>query len=364
MKWESSTSYDLALEYVLLDNRLRGSIEVFHRGSDNLLWSVSISESTGHATQTVNAGSMWNRGVEFDMTGVVFRKKDFLLELNLNATHYKNKITYMPEDPYTTGIRRREVGHSYYDLYLRQWMGVDSDTGNSLYLMDDVYMDTSESKVEKDGVVYTTNVNEAKRDWSGNTLAKVYGGFGTKLRYKNFDMTTTFYYQFGGKLYDYGYYTYMSISSNFTNVHQDLMNHWREPGDITSVPRLSYSTSDTSNLNAATSTRWLVANNLRTPGAGFATDTNVVTVLTPGTDAESPVIEHWDRMGKGALAQRLLDRLAAIPGTVPPLGSVPSGCPFHPRCSQALDICRESLPPETVRNGHRVLCWPVAQQEA
>ena len=59
-----------------------------------------------------------------------------------------------------------------------------------------------------------------------------------------------------------------------------------------------------------------------------------------------------------------LDRLAAIPGTVPPLGSVPSGCPFHPRCSQALDICRESLPPETVRDGHRVLCWRVAQKEA
>ena len=59
-----------------------------------------------------------------------------------------------------------------------------------------------------------------------------------------------------------------------------------------------------------------------------------------------------------------LDRLAAIPGTVPPLGSVPSGCPFHPRCSQGLDICRESLPPETVRDGHRVLCWRVAQKEA
>lgn len=59
-----------------------------------------------------------------------------------------------------------------------------------------------------------------------------------------------------------------------------------------------------------------------------------------------------------------LDRLAAIPGTVPPLGSVPAGCPFHPRCSQALDICREALPPETVRDGHRVLCWRVAQKEA
>ena len=54
----------------------------------------------------------------------------------------------------------------------------------------------------------------------------------------------------------------------------------------------------------------LVANNLRTPDAGFAADTNVVTVLTPGTDAQSPVIEHWDKMGKDELANRLLGRLA------------------------------------------------------
>lgn len=59
-----------------------------------------------------------------------------------------------------------------------------------------------------------------------------------------------------------------------------------------------------------------------------------------------------------------LDRLAAIPGTVPPLGSIPAGCPFHPRCAQALDICRDSLPPETDRDGHRVLCWRVAQNKA
>ena len=56
----------------------------------------------------------------------------------------------------------------------------------------------------------------------------------------------------------------------------------------------------------------LVANNLRTPGAGFATDTNVVTVLTPGETADRPNIERWSKMGKDALAKRILVKLAAM----------------------------------------------------
>ncbi len=56
----------------------------------------------------------------------------------------------------------------------------------------------------------------------------------------------------------------------------------------------------------------LVANNLRTPGAGFATDTNVVTVLTPGETADRPNIERWSKMGKDGLPKRILVKLAAM----------------------------------------------------
>ena len=56
----------------------------------------------------------------------------------------------------------------------------------------------------------------------------------------------------------------------------------------------------------------LAANNLRTPGAGFATDTNVVTVLTPGETADKPNIERWSKMGKDALAKRILVKLATM----------------------------------------------------
>lgn len=53
----------------------------------------------------------------------------------------------------------------------------------------------------------------------------------------------------------------------------------------------------------------------------------------------------------------LLDRLPAIAGTVPPLGKIPQGCPFHPRCPRARAECREALPPERKDGGHRTLCW-------
>ena len=53
----------------------------------------------------------------------------------------------------------------------------------------------------------------------------------------------------------------------------------------------------------------------------------------------------------------LLGRLPAIPGTVPPLGQIPRGCPFHPRCHLATKQCLEALPPEREDAGHRTLCW-------
>lgn len=51
-------------------------------------------------------------------------------------------------------------------------------------------------------------------------------------------------------------------------------------------------------------------------------------------------------------------RLPFIPGNVPNPLYLPQGCPFHPRCDHAMDICRTSMPGESsVGTGHRVRCW-------
>ena len=51
------------------------------------------------------------------------------------------------------------------------------------------------------------------------------------------------------------------------------------------------------------------------------------------------------------------ERLESIPGTVPSLIDLPSGCLFHPRCDKAIAICREKQPPPVIVNhGHTVFC--------
>ncbi len=52
------------------------------------------------------------------------------------------------------------------------------------------------------------------------------------------------------------------------------------------------------------------------------------------------------------------DRLVYIPGNVPSPLELPSGCPFHPRCRDAMQICAREMPPEReLQPGHKAACW-------
>ena len=52
-----------------------------------------------------------------------------------------------------------------------------------------------------------------------------------------------------------------------------------------------------------------------------------------------------------------LSRLPTIPGSVPSLQNMPPGCPFQPRCPEAMPRCAEAMPPSFIRGGHAVACW-------
>ena len=56
---------------------------------------------------------------------------------------------------------------------------------------------------------------------------------------------------------------------------------------------------------------------------------------------------------------RGLERLPTIPGTVPSLQNMPTGCPFHPRCTYALPRCSTEMPPTFAQGAHSTACWLV-----
>lgn len=262
LKWEVSRNFDVALEFSFL-NRIKGSLEYFNRQSSNLLFSIPLSPSTGVDAQDMNTGTMYNRGLEIELTGSIYDTKDLKWDVNVNATHIRNRITDLPVDPFVSGIHKVEEGHSRYEFWLRQWKGVDPETGNSLYVPDEQYLESSESLVTIDGNTYTTKIAEGKYDYSGESMPKVTGGISTNVEYKGFSLALTFYYQLGGKMYDTAYSDLMSPgtgSLSYSTLHVDMLKRWQKPGDITDVPRISNG-SDATDLTGS-STRWLISSNM------------------------------------------------------------------------------------------------------
>lgn len=274
LQWEVSHSKDLAIEFGMFQNRLSGSIELFSRQSSNLLFRVPQAPDAGITYAYQNAGSMYNRGVELTINSQPVKMKDFIWSVGFNTTYLKNKITSLPIDPYNEGVHRIEEGHSRYEFYLRQWAGVDPATGSSIYVPTkdvlNAYLDEpdpakrSKSIVSVDGKYYTTVVAEALYDWSGVSMPTFSGGMNTGFSWRGISLTLLFNYQLGGKMYDVGYANMMTGPSGSALIgstrHIDILQRWKQPGDITNVPRLE-DFSDL-NLNAGTSTRWLVSSDM------------------------------------------------------------------------------------------------------
>ena len=140
-----------------------------------------------------------------------------------------------------------KVGYGTDRFYLREWAGVDPETGSPLW-----YINDSEGSRET-----TSNYSEANQVISEATNPKLFGGFNTSVNWKNVDLSASFGYSIGGKIYNYARQEYDSDGA-YTDRNQmklqDGWTRWEKPGDIATHPVASYG--NTSQSNSA-STRYL-----------------------------------------------------------------------------------------------------------
>ena len=168
-------------------------------------------------------------------------------------------------------------GSSIYEFWLRQWYGVDPATGNGLYYADTENYDETNAAYAKtlvtiDGKTLTNDYTYAKYDYSGASIPKVFGGFNFRLGYKAFDLSATFSYQLGGKMLDTSYAGLLSASEYGYSMHPDVKKAWKQPGDITEIPRLDANATHNTNVSQSYSTRWLTSSdylNLRSVSLGY-----------------------------------------------------------------------------------------------
>lgn len=136
LKWEKLQSYNIALDYGFINNRINGSIDFYIRQSKDLLNSVPQPTGTNFSAYVLaNVGSLENRGVELTVNTETIKKQNLNLDINFNVTYNKNKITNLtviPDDPNYAGVptgtadgvngfvQLHQVGHSRNTFYLYQ----------------------------------------------------------------------------------------------------------------------------------------------------------------------------------------------------------------------------------------------------
>ena len=284
LTWERSSTINTGIEFDIA-GILEGEVEYFHKKTTDMLFMKQVAPSLGYASYPVNDGELVNQGVEFSLTAHLLNKKDYKFDFRVNGGYYKNEMTKMPIDETTGKEKALELstyygwakGHSLYDFYMREYAGVDPQTGYAMYnqyynvlpdgtkeLITDMETYKSTKTINKLEVEQTSDWSQATKKFvDKSAIPALQGGFGFDLYAKGFTLNATFSYSLGGYGYDYNYQELMhNDGAGNHNWHKDIENRWQQPGDITDVPRLTnnYGGGDdgTSYANA-TSTRFLTS---------------------------------------------------------------------------------------------------------
>jgi TonB-linked SusC/RagA family outer membrane protein len=256
LQWETVESWDIALEFALFNNFIDGSIEYYKRNSSDLLNDLPIALSNGLNSFPANIADMYNSGWELGLTAHLIKNNDFKWDVTLQASTFKNEITSLP-DPFINGSKRWEVGRSRFDFFLLHTAGVDPANGDQLFKMFEFDEDGNSVPVlDANGVQETTNDwQDTERAYTGdNTLPDLLGSITNSFTYKGFDLNVLVTYGIGGTFLDGAYSSMMHSGAFGRSYHPDIVNAWRQPGDITGVPRLESGNAD---LVQTQSTRFL-----------------------------------------------------------------------------------------------------------
>ena len=256
LQWETSESFDVALEFGLFDNRLSGSVEFYKKISSDLLYNVPIPASEGQIEAPDNVGDLYNQGIEVALNGRIIDTDNFSWDLGIQASTLKNEITSLP-NPFVDGSKRWEEGRSRFDFFTYDYAGVDPANGDALfYMYEEVDGKVGVPVLNADGTQATSNdFQDAGKGYiEKSSVPDVIGAITNSFSYKNIDLSFLFTYQIGGDILDYGYANMMHEGSYGDSFHPDALNAWKNPGDITNVPRLENGNPD---LAPTLSSRWL-----------------------------------------------------------------------------------------------------------
>lgn len=237
LRWEKNKVLNVGIEFGILQF-LRGSVEFFDRNTDDLLQNKPLAPSVGFTSRLENVGGLNNRGFEIELHSTNIQNPNLVWLTDFNFSKYRNEITALSQEEIISGTKRWVVGNSLYEWYLREWAGVDQQTGEAMW-----YKDVLDTEGNPTGERETTKeYDEATRYELGQSIPDFYGGLTNTFIIMD-DLTFSFqlYWSVGGKVYNSLLQRTMNDGSRYGHqLNEEVLDSWQESGDETDVPRFVY----------------------------------------------------------------------------------------------------------------------------
>ena len=229
LRWETSNTFDIAVEYGFLGDRITGEFAYYRKTTNDMLLNVTLQKANGFDNWWDNVGSVYNTGLELSVNTRNIVGAKFKWETNLNISRNYNEVTSIgsyTEDAVSGGTNdtRVVVGSPIGTNYLVRYKGVDPETGRPVYYD----LDGNE----------TFEWDPNNRVVTGSVLPDAIGGITNIFHYSNWDFSFLFVYTIGGNIYDSSSKRQLGAISDW-NMRTDIYDRWRQAGDQTEYGALT-----------------------------------------------------------------------------------------------------------------------------
>ena len=213
LKWETTTTQNIGIDYGFINDRIYGSFEYYYRLTTDLLTYAPVAAGTNFTNKIdQNIGDLVNKGVEFAINGRIISNEDMYWELGLNATYNKNEITklYQGASLPTGGIsggvgneiQVHAVGESASSFFVYEQ--VYDETGAAI---QGLYVDRNE-----DGII-----NSSDKYVHENPNAPLFFGITNTFNYKEW----AFYFSGRANFGNYVYNNAQSELATYDRLYRD-----------------------------------------------------------------------------------------------------------------------------------------------
>jgi len=200
LQWETSSTFNVGIDYAFFNNRLYGAIDYFNKDTEDLLFQQDAIQPAPATKFWINLpGNVRNSGVEFSIAGKVIEKDGLSLDLGFNISFIDNELTNFPfdDDQFQTGnidgpglssprAQRLADNQPLFVYKLAIWQGFDTN-GNPIY---------------SDGNGGSTTDANLHSEFVGDPNPDIILGFNANFRFMNWDLTANLNGAYGADIYN------------------------------------------------------------------------------------------------------------------------------------------------------------------